>query len=603
MRQRPLVLVVDDDPGLRSSLERLLEANGYDVRTAAAGAEALELAPAADPDLILLDLLLPQEDGGVVLSRLRERCPATPVIMVTGVTETASVVSCLRAGAFDYIVKPYQVEELLKRVSNAVRQKSLEEDFHAVTSRLRLSQSHYQYLVQSSPDMIYTLDSQGRFTFVSRAAEHILGYWPSELLGQHYTEIVHPEDRPVAENSFNERRSARRQGSTSEIRLLRSAQSRSRDDRTVYTEIKAKGVWGDGVAETTGDACGVFQGTYGVARDNTRRRVAEKELRRQQAFFRQLFDNSPEAIAIIDVRETVRSVNRSFQSLFQYTPEECEGRNLNDLIVPPGLSQEAAGYTRSVFDTGLLQAETVRRRRDGTEVPVSVSAYPIELEGDQPGMYAAYADISEKKEAENTVRETLAKLRGAMGAVIHVMVSTVEARDPYTAGHQQRVSNLARAIGRKMGLPAEMIDGIRLAGAIHDLGKIKIPAEILSNPAPITEAERALIRIHPKVAYDILKTIDFDWPVAEVVYQHHERMDGSGYPRGLKGAEVCPEARVLIVADVVEAIASHRPYRPALGVEMALGEILDGRGSCYDPDVVDACVELFRKDAFRFHAE
>lgn len=602
MADRPTILVVDDDQAVRSTLAALLAAKGYGVSDAATGEEALVTAATARPDLVLLDLLLPDVEGSALLATLRERDPGTPVIMLSGVADMSSVVGCLRLGAYDYIVKPYQTEELLNRVANALRQKCLEEDFHAVTTRLRTSQTHYQYLVQSSPDIIYTLDTQGRFSFVSRAAEHILGYWPSELVGRHYSEIVHPDDRATAENRFNERRSEHRQPAVYEIRLLRSERIGGNGDRTAYAEVKAKGVWGDPVGGD-GSPGSEFQGTYGVARDNTRRRQAEKELRRQQTFFRQFFDNSPEAIAIVDTGNTVRGINRSFETLFQYPASEAEGKDLHDLIVEPGMLDEALGYSRDVLEKGRLRTEVVRRRRDGTRVEVGLSAYPIELEGDQMGMYASYVDISEKKTAEKTIQETLAKLRGSMGTVIQVMVSTVEARDPYTAGHQQRVANLARAIARSMGLPAEVIDGLRMAGAIHDLGKIKIPAEILSNPAVMSEAEFNLIKVHPRIAYDILRTIEFDWPVAEVVYQHHERIDGSGYPRGLSGRQICLEARILTVADVVEAIASHRPYRPALGLDTAMEEITSRRGVRYDPEVVDTCVNLFGSGGFRFHAE
>lgn len=600
MRARPLVLVVDDDPGMLSSLVWLLGANGYDTRQAASGESAVAAVSVEEMDLVLLDLLLPDRSGTEVLAAIKQARPETPVIMVTGVSDVSAVVATLSAGAFDYITKPYQVEELLKRVSNALCQKCLEDDYLAVSSRLERSQSNYQDLVQDSPDMIYTLDADGRFTFVSGAAEEVLGYKPADLVGLHYSTIVHPGDRPVAESRFNDRRSERGSGSVSELRLMRnpSTARTSPGGEVVYAEVKAKVLYGDLVKGPAGE----FQGTHGVARDHTRRKLAEQELRRQQAFFQQLFDNSPEAIALVDADNRIRRVNGSFTSLFQYGAEECDGKDLHALIVPPELMDEAIGNSRAVLATGLLKAETVRRRKDGGNVEVSLSAFPIQLDGSRIGMYATYSDISEKRTTERTAQDTLVKLRKAMGAVIHVMVSTVEARDPYTAGHQQRVSNLARAIGRKLRLSAEMVDGIRMAGAIHDLGKIKIPAEILSNPAVITSEEFGLIKIHPKVAFDILKGVEFEWPVAEVVYQHHERMDGSGYPRGLRGDAICIEARVLTVADVVEAIASHRPYRPALGVEAALEEITRRRGTCYDPAVVDACLELFGTDGFSFRA-
>jgi putative two-component system response regulator len=196
------------------------------------------------------------------------------------------------------------------------------------------------------------------------------------------------------------------------------------------------------------------------------------------------------------------------------------------------------------------------------------------------------------------LRDTLEKLRKAMEGTIQVISSTVEMRDPYTAGHQRRVAALVAAIAAEMGLPEDRIDGLRMAGLIHDLGKIAVPAEILSKPGRITEAEFNMIKCHPQAGYDILKDIEFPWPIAEIVYQHHERMDGSGYPRGLSGEEILMESRILCVADVVEAMASHRPYRQALGIDKALEEISSNRGILYDADVVDTCLKVFAEKGF-----
>jgi PAS domain S-box-containing protein len=192
------------------------------------------------------------------------------------------------------------------------------------------------------------------------------------------------------------------------------------------------------------------------------------------------------------------------------------------------------------------------------------------------------------------------ELRESLQATVEAIGATVEARDPYTAGHQRRVAQLAAAIGQEMGLAPHTIEGIHFGAQIHDLGKIQIPGEILAKPARLSRIEFELIKQHPQVGYDILKGIKFPWPVADMVLQHHERLDGSGYPQGLKGEEIRLESRILAVADVVEAVGSHRPYRPALGVDAALGLIVAHRGTWFDGAVVDACVELFRTKAFAF---
>ncbi|MCF8052187.1 MAG: response regulator [Desulfobacterales bacterium] len=208
--------------------------------------------------------------------------------------------------------------------------------------------------------------------------------------------------------------------------------------------------------------------------------------------------------------------------------------------------------------------------------------------------------LRQRERLEQMVERRTASLQETLEGVVKVVVHTVETRDPYTAGHQSRVADLACAIAEKMEYAADQVKGIRMAGMIHDLGKISIPAEILSKPSRLTETEFALIKTHPGIGYDIIKGINFPWPVAKVAYQHHERMDGSGYPEGLKGQNIILEARIMAVADVVEAMASHRPYRPALGIEKALEEISENKSTLYDPETVDACLDLFAKEEFGF---
>ena len=199
----------------------------------------------------------------------------------------------------------------------------------------------------------------------------------------------------------------------------------------------------------------------------------------------------------------------------------------------------------------------------------------------------------ERKQAEEKLRQSYKKLRKMLNDIVQTVALTVEIRDPYTAGHQQRVSQLTSAIARQMNLSPDQVEGIYMAAILHDIGKISVPAEILTKTGRLTEIEMNLLRAHSEVGNDILKRIDFPWPLAKVVLQHHERMDGSGYPKGLKGEKILLEARIMGVADVVEAMSSHRPYRPALGIDKALEEISQNRGILYDPEVVDACLRLF----------
>jgi HD-GYP domain-containing protein (c-di-GMP phosphodiesterase class II) len=199
-------------------------------------------------------------------------------------------------------------------------------------------------------------------------------------------------------------------------------------------------------------------------------------------------------------------------------------------------------------------------------------------------------------------RQHLDRLHKSLEDAIHAMAAMVETRDPYTAGHQRRVAELATAIATEMNMESSRIDGLRMASMIHDIGKISIPSDILTKPAKLIDPEFDLIKTHPFSGHNILKDIDFYWPIARIVLEHHERMNGSGYPNGLKGEQILLESRILSIADIVEAISSHRSYRAALGIDLALEEITGNSGVLYEPEAVDACVRLFKEKRFSFVA-
>ncbi len=248
---------------------------------------------------------------------------------------------------------------------------------------------------------------------------------------------------------------------------------------------------------------------------------------------------------------------------------------------------------------GYFIKNKVERYRLVKSILYAIERKHIEQELQEAYDKAIQYEIAERMRIEEESKQSIKKLRTAMEGTINAMALMVEARDPYTAGHQRRVADLAVAIAQEMGLPQFQIDGIRTAGIVHDLGKISVPSEILSKPAPLSPIEFDLVKPHPQVGYDILKTIEFPWPVADIVLQHHERMDGSGYPQGLSGNDILLEARILGVADVVEAMAANRPYRPALGTDKPLAEISEKRGLLYDAEVVDACLRLFTEKGYK----
>jgi putative nucleotidyltransferase with HDIG domain len=255
--------------------------------------------------------------------------------------------------------------------------------------------------------------------------------------------------------------------------------------------------------------------------------------------------------------------------------------------------------TRALAGETIINLEIGQINSSGSIVFVEINGAPIIRDDKIVAVQGVMRDITERKRAEAAVRNSAQKLIQALEDTMQAMAMIVEMRDPYTAGHQRRVTQLACAIALKMGFSTDQITGLRLAGLIHDIGKVRVPAEILTNPNLLTEAEMTIIKMHPSLGYDLLKTLDLPWPVADIINQHHERLNGSGYPSGLVGNSIIPEAKILAVADVVEAIASHRPYRPALGIDKALEEISTRKNILYDAEVVDSCLKIFR-EGFKF---
>ena len=328
------------------------------------------------------------------------------------------------------------------------------------------------------------------------------------------------------------------------------------------------------------------------------RREATAQLRKSEEKYRALFEDSRDAIYISATEGELIDFNQSTLDLFGYSREEMIGMSTKSVFV------NADEYNK--FQEEIAQKGSVREfgaklcKKDGAEMDCLITS-TVRLARDKTilGYQGIIRDISELVSGRRQLEKTLKELREALGGTIEAMALTVETRDPYTAGHQRRVSNLARAIATEMGISEDQIQGIRLAGVIHDIGKISVPGEILSKPGKISKNEFGIIKEHPQVGHNILNTVDFPWPIAQIVLQHHERMDGSGYPDGISGENIILEARILAVADVVEAMASHRPYRASLGIDIALREILKNRGSFYDPKVVDACLRLFNEKDYR----
>lgn len=334
--------------------------------------------------------------------------------------------------------------------------------------------------------------------------------------------------------------------------------------------------------------------------DISDRRQSELELANERDLLHTLMDCIPDFIYFKDRSCRYTRINMAEAvNLGLRNPEAAVGKTVFDFF-PPELAKQSYQDEQRIIRTGQPLINKIERTKDGDQWVLTTKVPVFEKHGMVTGLVGISRNITERKRAEEELQRSLEKLRRSMEGAIEAMALTVEIRDPYTAGHQRRVSQLACAIAEEMGLSEGQIDGIRLASAIHDIGKIYIPAEILSKPGCITETELSMIRTHPQVGYDILKTIEFPWPIAQIVLQHHKRLDGSGYPADLPDGDILLEARILSVADVVEAMSSHRPYRPALGIDLALEEVSTKRGLLYDETVVAVCLKLFNEKHFAF---
>lgn len=324
--------------------------------------------------------------------------------------------------------------------------------------------------------------------------------------------------------------------------------------------------------------------------------------------FGRLFQALPEGTVLCDGNHVVRMVNPEFCALFGYREEEVLGRTLDDLVVQtPQMALQSESLWSGILTNERMFLEAPRHRKDGSTVEVSILGVRLALEELDRGSFWIYRDISRQKATETELCKAAEALSDSVGRLdrlleqtIGLLSGTIEKRDPYTVGHQKKVAQLAEAICRKMGLKKEFCHRLYLTSLVHDIGKISIPAEILTKPYTLTAIERNLLETHSRSGYEILEQVDFPWPLSRTVLQHHERLDGSGYPEGLKGDSILLEARILAVADVVEAISADRPYRAALGPEAALEEIRSHRGSRFDPDAVEACLALF-EEGFRFN--
>ena len=328
-----------------------------------------------------------------------------------------------------------------------------------------------------------------------------------------------------------------------------------------------------------------------------------QKLRKSEEIYRLSFKNVTDIICLVDNNLVFSDISPSVEKAMGLKPEYFIGRSVTDLkeLLAPESFERIIANLRQILGGDAIPSETYQFfTKDGATAYGEISGAPLVQNGMITGLIGIARDITNRKKTEEKLERSFEQIRRALHATVHAMSATIEARDPYTAGHHRRVSDLARTIATEMNLTHDQIEGIRTAGTLHDIGKISVPAEILCKPGRLTAVELDLVKVHPMSGYNILKGIDFPWPIARMVLEHHERVDGSGYPNGLTGDKLLNGSKILAVADVVESMTSHRPYRAGLGIDMALDEIQKNRGILYDPEVVDACLRIFREKVYTF---
>lgn len=320
--------------------------------------------------------------------------------------------------------------------------------------------------------------------------------------------------------------------------------------------------------------------------------------KREKAFSDAVTSSVPGLLYLFDGQLQLVRWNNRLGEMTGYSDHDLASRHLLDFFVEQDHAAVLASV-RGLREEKYQENEGRLRTRDGRVIPYLFTMVPMEIEGEDY-FSGIGIEITALKHAEAELEKKAQMARDALVGVVGAISRALEARDPYTAGHQQRVADIAVEIAGRMGLDEDRIEGIRLGASIHDIGKLAVPVDLLTKPTRLNELEYALIQSHAQSGMEILKGITFPWPIAEIVSQHHERMDGSGYPAGLKGDQIALEARIVAVADVFEAMSAHRPYRAALGTYQAMKELKAHRGTFYDTQAVDALLSLLDEDEDRF---
>ena len=624
------VLVVEDESVVSKDIQESLKGLGYKVcGTAFSGDEAIKKAESLQPDLVLMDIVLKGDIDGVEAAETIRARHHVPVIYLTAYSDEHTLNRAKVTEPSGYILKPFDERELHTTIEVAMYR-------HTMQKRLKESERWFATTLKSIGDAVIATNTEGRITFMNPVAELLTGWKHTEALGRDLGEVFSVRDQDGCILIKNPVAKVLEEGVVVDLR-----------NNLLFGKEGMRLIVDDSAAPIVDDDGNVL-GAVLVFRDVTERRKAEEKriklncllmavrnmnesllrVKSEPELFQQICESLATVvnfklvtISLLDKdRYEIKPVayagaEEGFLAICTLTWDElAEGRG-------PGGRAITTGAPCVVNDTQqdpsyeAWRPEALRRGFKSTialplmsngEAMGSLDVYSGEKDAFGPEeiefLMEAAGDITvalKSLRLERELETSLVAMKKVLGETVEAIAYMSEMRDPYTAGHQRRVARLASAVARELGMSDDQIEGIRVSGFLHDVGKIVAPAEILSKPGRINNAELSLIRTHSSVGYEILKLLEFPWPVAKAVLQHHERRDGSGYPGGLTAEMLTIEAEILAVADVVEAMASRRPYREALGIDKALQEISQNRGTLYNPQVVDACLKLFLEKDFR----
>ena len=579
------VLIVDDSEDDTRLIIRKLSSGGYDPKWERVdSSEAMRNALGReDWDIILCDYKMPNFNAAAALKLAQENKTDIPFIIVSGAIGEDTAVASMKAGAHDYVMKD-RLAKLPVAVERAIREAKIRRDKKMTEEMLKMSRENFRHSLDDSPLGVRIVTVTGELIYANQEMLNIYGYdsfeeMKSTPLKNRYT----PESCVEHEARKAKRRRGEDVPSSYEVSIIR------KDGSVRNLEVFRKQVLWNGETQ--------FQALYS---DITKRKQAEKNLRDSEERYRVVVEHAHESILITQHTKIVFANNAAAENT-GYSVEDLTAGDFKILIHPDDVNMVIDYHSRRLNGKKVPSIYSFRIIcRDKTVKWVELNATLIKWEK-KPAVLNFLTDITARKLLDEERSESFKRTKETLDATVNSIAMIVETRDPYTTGHQLRVSHLARDIATEMGLTVDQKEFIGTAAIIHDIGKLSIPSEILSKPTKLTTLEFELIKTHSQSGYNILKDINFPWPVATVILQHHERMNGSGYPNKLKGKDILLEARIVAVADVVEAISSHRPYRPTLGINFALDEITQNKAILYDANVVDACLRLFLDKNYTFN--